>query len=407
MREAEAPGSPRSGRGPLAALPPLSVVGRLERLRSQLAGQDMEAAVITSLANIRWLTGFTGSNGVLVVGLAADDRPATLVTDGRYARQAPAELAEAGCSDRVEVVIARSAEAAAAERFGSVARLGLEETSSWALQRRWDDAFEAELLPISGAVEDLRTVKDAAELARIQAAADIADQALADIRPRLRPGEAERSLRDALDDSMRRAGAAGPAFDTIVASGPNSALPHARPGDRRLQAGDLVVIDLGAEVDGYRSDMTRTFLLGRQLPPDGPPPADPDPPSDPDPSAMLELVTRSQAAGVAAVRPGVAASEIDAACRSVIDEAGLGDAFVHSTGHGVGLDIHELPRIDARSTAVLQPGNVITIEPGVYVPGVGGVRVEDLVVVTDDGCRPLTRHPKPRSEGPHGGGDSP
>ena len=193
--------------------------------------------MFTDLTNIRWLTGFTGSNGVLVVGLDADDRPAALVTDGRYARQAPVELAEAGCSDRVEVMIARSAEAAAAERFGSVARLGLEATSSWALQRRWDDALEAELLPITDAVEHLRAVKDAAELARIQLAAEIADQALADIRSRLRPGETERSLRDALDDSMRRAGAAGPAFDTIVASGPNSALPHARPSDRRLQTG--------------------------------------------------------------------------------------------------------------------------------------------------------------------------
>ena len=156
-------------------------------------------------------------------------------------------------------------------------------------------------------------------------------------------------------------------------------------------------------MDGYCSDMTRTFLLDRPLPPDGPAPTEA---SGADPAAMVELVTRSQAAGVAAVRPGVAASEIDAACRAVIDEAGLGGAFAHGTGHGVGMGIHELPRVDSTSTAVMRAGHVITVEPGVYIPGVGGVRVEDLVVVTEDGCRPVTRHPKQRFVGPYGGGDS-
>lgn len=360
----------------LGGLPPLRVDGRLGRLRLRLAAAGVDAAVISEPANVRWLTGFTGSNGtVVVLGSGA----ALLVTDSRYAEQAPAQLAEAGCSDEVEVVVARRAAPTAAERLGSVARLGLEDSVAWAEEIRWSEAVDASTVPLTEAVEGLRAVKDQAELARMQTAARIADGALAAVEPMLRPGVTEAEIQQALDDAIRAAGASGPAYDTIVASGPNSALPHARPTDRELRAGDLVVVDVGAEVDGYRSDMTRSFVLG-------------DPGGQVE--AMLEVVGRSQSAGVAAVRPGVEASEIDGACRSVIDEAGMGEAFVHGSGHGVGLDIHELPRVVSGSTAVLEPGNVLTVEPGVYFPGVGGARVEDLLVVTDDGCRPLTLHPK-------------
>ena len=358
------------------SLPPLRVDGRLGRLRHRLASADVDAAVISQPANVRWLTGFTGSNGTVVV-LGSGE--ALLVTDSRYAEQAPAQLAEAGCSDDVEVVVARRAAHTAAERLGAVTRLGLEDSVAWAEQIRWSEAVDAETVPLTEAVEGLRAVKDPAELARMQAAARIADGALAAVEPMLRPGVTEAEIRQTLDDTIRASGASGPAYDTIVASGPNSALPHARPTDRELQAGDLVVVDVGAEVDGYRSDMTRSFVLG-----------DPDEQVE----AMLEVVGRSQSAGVEAVRPGVQASEIDGACRSVIDEAGMGEAFVHGSGHGVGLDVHELPRVVSGSTAVLEPGNVLTVEPGVYFPGVGGARVEDLLVVTDDGCRPLTLYPK-------------
>jgi len=349
-----------------------------------LADAGVDAAVISEPANVRWLTGFTGSNGTVVL-LGTGE--ALLVTDGRYAEQAPAQLAEAGCSDEVEVVVARKATDAVAGRLDGVSRLGLEDSVAWAEQIRWSEAVEAgnsgtrntETVPLTEAVEGLRAVKDPAELARMQAAARIADGALAAVEPMLRPGVTEAEIQQALDDAIRAAGASGPAYDTIVASGPNSALPHARPTGRELQAGDLVVVDAGAEVDGYRSDMTRSFVLG-----------DPGERA----AAMLEVVGRSQSAGVAAVRPGVEASEIDGACRSVIDEAGMGEAFVHGSGHGVGLDVHELPRVVSGSTAVLEPGNVLTVEPGVYFPGVGGARVEDLLVVTGDGCRPLTLHPK-------------
>ncbi len=363
----------------LQGLPPLRVDGRLGRLRDLLSDSGVDAAVISEPANVRWLTGFTGSNGTVVVFGSGE---ALLVTDGRYAEQAPAQFAEAGCSDEVELVVAREGPHAVAGRFDGVSRLGLEDSVAWREQIRWSEAVDAEnseTVPLTEVVEGLRAVKDPAELARMQAAARIADAALAAVEPMLQPGVAETDIQQALDDAIRAAGASGPAYDTIVASGPNGALPHARPTVRRLQPGDLVIIDVGATVDGYRSDMTRSFVLG-----------DPDGRA----GAMLEVVGRSQSAGVAAVRPGVKASEIDGACRSVIDEAGMGEAFVHGSGHGVGLDIHELPRVGSGSTAVLEPGNVLTVEPGVYFPGFGGARVEDLLVVTDDGCCPLTLYPK-------------
>ncbi|MDE0268269.1 MAG: Xaa-Pro peptidase family protein [Acidimicrobiaceae bacterium] len=384
-----------------ADIPELKTADRLQRLRVGLADQDVDAAVFSDTENVRWLTGFTGSQGVLVIGLTEANSDALLITDGRYTQQASAELQASGCSEQVEVVIDRSASKVTAEKFGTLRRLGLEVSVSWAFQRAWDEKFEAEIIPLVETVEHLRTVKDDAELARIEVAAAIADHALSEIKPRLRPGENELSIQFALDVAMRNSGAAGPAFETIVASGPNSALPHARPSNRRLQAGDLVVIDIGAEYAGYRSDMTRTFLVSSEdanlIPPSSSVDLDADSYADVnaiEPADLIELVTRSQAAGIAAVRPGVEAAEVDRACRSVIEDADLGEYFVHATGHGVGLDIHEIPGIATTSKAVLQPGNVITIEPGVYIPGVGGVRVEDLLVVTQDGYRIITRYPK-------------
>ena len=357
-------------------LPPLRADGRLGRLWDRLTDSDVDAAVIVEAANVRWLTGFTGSNGV-VVALGAQE--ALLVTDARYAEQAPAQIGQAGCSGQIEVVVARDPAKAAAPRLGGSARLGIEDRVAWRDQIRWSKTVTAATVPLSGLVESLRAVKDRAELARIEAAAHIADGALASVVGMLRPGTTESRLQQALDAAIRSAGASGPAYDTIVASGPNAALPHAAPTDRPLESGDLVIIDVGALVDGYRSDMTRTFVLGD--------------PSD-RAAAMLDAVERSQAAGAAVVAPGVEAGEIDNACRSVIDDAGMGDAFVHGTGHGVGLDIHELPHLASGSVATLEPGNVVTVEPGVYFPGFGGVRVEDLLVVTGSGCRPLTLHPK-------------
>jgi Xaa-Pro aminopeptidase len=264
----------------------------------------------------------------------------------------------------------------------SAGRVGLEaEHVSWAAHGRYEAEWfpGSSLVATAGLVEDLRAVKDPGEIARIRAACSIADRALAEVRPTLLDRPTEREFARELDHRMRTLGATDTSFETIVASGPNGARPHHRPSDRTVVEGDLVVIDFGALVDGYCSDMTRTFVVGEPTPIQ---------------QRMLDVVTASQAAGVAAVAAGVAASAVDAACRSVIDEAGWGDAFTHGTGHGVGLDIHEAPRVARTSTATLVPGHIVTVEPGVYLEQHGGVRVEDTVVVTEGGAEPLTRAPK-------------
>jgi Xaa-Pro aminopeptidase len=264
----------------------------------------------------------------------------------------------------------------------SAHRVGLEaDHVSWGAQRRYAREWfvDQELVPTSGLVERLRRTKDDGELARMEAAAAVADAALAELRPWLLDGPTEAEFAVELDAAMRRFGATKPSFETIVASGPNGARPHARPSTRQVEHGDLVVIDFGAVVDGYCSDMTRTVAVGAV---------------DETSERMLDVVTAAQAAGVAAVGPGVAAVDVDTACRQVIGEAGWAQAFSHGTGHGVGLDIHEDPRVSTTSTATLAVGDVVTVEPGVYLPAHGGVRVEDTVVVTPEGCRPLTHTTK-------------
>jgi len=234
-------------------------------------------------------------------------------------------------------------------------------------------------------VEGLREVKDAGELDRMARAAAIADGALREVLPLLAEVSASSTLSEeefalALDTAMRRGGAEDRAFDTIVAAGPHSAKPHHRPTEKALRPGDAVVVDFGATFEGYRSDMTRTFWLGGE--PTG------------EMARVFAVVAESQAKGVAAVRAGVAAKDIDTVCRDVIAQAGWADRFEHGTGHGVGLDIHEAPTVSQLGAAILVPGVVVTVEPGVYLPGVGGVRIEDTLVVTEDGSRSLTAFTK-------------
>lgn len=360
-----------------AGLPVMAVAARIDRLRLGLAEAGCDALLVSNLTNVRYLTGFSGSAGLLVV------RPDDLlfVSDGRYAQQATDQLAAAGVDARIEISGTGQRELVQGAVRG-VGRLGLEAAAvTWAQQRRYaDEWFPAvELVPTEGLVEALRIVKDEGEVARIEAAARIADAALADVRPQLQDGPTEQEFGLALDTAIRRLGAEATSFETIVASGPNGAKPHHRPGTRRIVEGDLVVLDFGALVDGYCSDMTRTVMVGEPSPTQ---------------ARMLEVVTASQQAGVEAVRAGVPTAAVDAACRGVITEAGWGDAFLHGTGHGVGLDIHEDPRVAATATATLASGHVVTVEPGVYLPDHGGVRVEDTVVVTDEGCRRLTLAPK-------------
>lgn len=363
-------------------LPPITVTGRLDRLRESFDEHEVDALIVTTLANVRYLTGFSGSAGVLTV--TRED--ALLTTDGRYRTQSAEQIERAGAGTQVEIKIGPVAEQRAAAQTllgeGGEGRVGLEADGvSWSTQRVWADLLSSDrLVPTSNAVEALRAQKDAAEIARMEHAAAIADAALFEVLPLMSQGVTEEHFALELDTAMRRGGAESTAFDTIVAAGENSAKPHHRPGARRIGEGDPVVVDFGATFEGYRSDMTRTFCVDAE--PEG------------ELARIFDVVRTSQAAGAEAVRPGISAKEVDDVCRRIIAEAGWAERFEHGTGHGVGLDIHEAPTVSQLGTAILAPGFVVTVEPGVYVPGHGGVRVEDTLVVTEDGARPLTRFTK-------------
>jgi Xaa-Pro aminopeptidase len=362
-------------------LPEITVTGRLDRLRAAFGDHEIDALVVTTLPNVRYLTGFSGSAAVLIV----TEDLAVLTTDGRYRTQSAEQLQRAGAGD-VEITIGAGAEqrqaARAALDVAGAGRIGLEAGNvTWSGQRSWAELLGGDkLVPTANAVEALRERKDAAEIARMERAAAIADAALFEVLPLMSQGITEEHFALELDTAMRRGGAESTAFETIVAAGENSAKPHHHPGSRRINGGDPVVVDFGATFEGYRSDMTRTFCVDTE--PEG------------ELARIFDVVQTSQAAGAAAVRPGVAAKEVDDICRRIIADAGWAERFEHGTGHGVGLDIHEAPTVSQLGTAILAPGFVVTVEPGVYVPGHGGVRVEDTLVVTEDGARPLTRFTK-------------
>jgi Xaa-Pro aminopeptidase len=359
-----------------ADLPAMDVADRLVRLRPLMGEGGADSLLVTNLANVRYLTGFTGSAGLLLV---TADRT-LLTTDGRYRTQAAEQVEAAGLVGSVELVVggAQVQRDAVVALAGGGGRVGLEaESVTWGAQRRWAAVLPStELVATTGVVEGLRLVKDPGEVARMAKAASIADDALGEILDILGQGRTEVEVALALDTAMRRRGSEDRAFETIVASGPNAAKPHARPTDRPIAPGDPVVIDFGATFDGYRSDMTRTFCVGGR--------------PGPELARVFAVVAEAQAAGVAAVAAGVVSGDIDKICRDRIGLSGWADAFEHGTGHGVGLDIHEAPAVAPGATAILTPGVVVTVEPGIYLAGVGGVRIEDTVVVTDQGCRPLT-----------------
>jgi len=359
----------------------MTLTGRADRVRARLGartGIGADALLVSDLTNIRWITGFTGSNGWVVLG---PDR-LVFVTDGRYGVQAAHQMHEAGVDGEVRVGATGDEQLAhIADSCVGYSTVGFEADHVTVSQfGRYDKYIAATLVPTQGVVESERRVKDGGEVDAMARACAIADQALSEVVPLLaeRPTEAE--VRNRLEQRMRELGASGPSYETIVATGPlNAALPHHRPTDTVIEDGHTVIIDVGALVDGYHSDMTRTFVVG-------------------EPSStqreLYDLVLQAQVAGVAAVRPGVSVKELDAVCRSIIADAGYGEWFSHGTGHGVGLLIHEAPFVNRAGDAVLQEGDVVTVEPGVYREGFGGVRVEDLVVVTSDGCRVLTASPK-------------
>ena len=353
---------------------------RRERLAACLSAAGMDALLVSDLVNVRYLSGFTGSNAALLV--FADDTPTVLATDSRYrtqaARQAP-DL-EAAIERACGRHLVTRAIASSARRIGFESHVVTVDGYD-ALSCAMEDQDGVELVRASGTVEGLREVKDPGEVALLRQACQAADAALAALIAGggLRPGRTERAVARELEALMLDHGADGPSFETIVAAGANSAVPHHRPTDAELSAGDFVKIDFGALVGGYHSDMTRTFVLGRAS----------DWQRD-----VYALVSAAQRAGVAALDRGTPLAEVDAAARRVIADAGYGEHFGHGLGHGVGLQIHEAPGIGSAAVGALRTGSVVTVEPGVYLPGRGGVRIEDTLLVGEGGAEPLSRFPK-------------
>ena len=337
---------------------------RRARLRETLAARDLGAALITRLVNVRYLTGFTGSNGALLV---LRDGGEVLATDGRYTTQAAAQAPDVEVAT-VGAVGTALVERAAALGLGTMGFEAHDVTVEMhgALVR---SAGSTELTVLGRAVEALRIVKDDAEIAAIRAACVAADAAFADLLPTVRAGRSEKELSADLEARMREHGADGVSFETIVATGPHSAIPHHRPTERPVASGDLVKFDFGALVAGYHSDMTRTVVVG--------PAADWQ-------RDLYALVASAQQAGIEALVAGAVAGDLDRVSRDVIDAAGHGEHYTHSLGHGVGLEIHEAPTLRAGASDTLAAGTPVTVEPGVYLPGRGGVRIEDLLVVGPD-----------------------
>jgi Xaa-Pro aminopeptidase len=344
---------------------------RAERLGELVAAKELEMLLVSDLTNVRYLTGFAGTNGACLVG----PELRVFFTDFRYTERAAEEVGSEWERPEGE----RELIPQIAKRMHG--RVGFEDAKLSVRQlKRLREAVadEVELEPAGDLVEDLRAVKTPEEVERIAAAAELADGVYGWALERGLAGKTERDVARACEARIRELGAE-PSFPPIVAAGANGALPHAEPGERAIGGGELVVFDMGALLDGYCSDCTRTFATGE--------------PGD-EAREVYELVRQAQAAGLEAVRAGVSGKDADAVPREVIAAAGHGERFGHGTGHGVGLEVHEGPRLGVSSEDALREGNVVTVEPGVYLPGRFGVRIEDLVVVTADGVRNLSGLPK-------------
>jgi Xaa-Pro aminopeptidase len=345
---------------------------RRERLAGRLSDLQAEAFLVTRLPNVRYLTGFTGSNGQLLLVPGGG----VFLTDGRYAEQSRHEVPDL----RREVYSGEFAPPfSVACQHLEVTRVAFESAGVTYRTHTELQGAGGELVPTTNEVERLRWTKEPGELRQIEAAQAIADEAFEVVTAKLLEGISEKDAALELDTVMRRLGADGLAFDTIIAYGENAAEPHHTPTARPLIRGDLVKMDFGCVVQGYHSDMTRTVAFGE--PPD-------------QLREVYEVVRAAQQAGLDSVRSGISGDEADRAARDVIREAGYGEQFRHGLGHGVGLEIHEGPSLRTAGTDVLPVGTVVTVEPGVYLDGVGGVRIEDMVEVTADGCRVIPRTTK-------------
>lgn len=331
--------------------------------------------IITKPENIRYFSGFTGEGALVLTG-----EKNTVITDFRYTEQAESqspgwEIIQTSRDLRLPAAIGRALNA-------SGAKSAYYESDHVTVKMLKDlsEALEGiELMEASDAADAARAIKSAEEIELHRRAAALTDQAFEYILTRLRPGVTEMQLKAELDFYFVTHGAEGASFNAIIASGPNGSLPHAEPSERKIEIGDFVTFDFGCKIGGYCSDFTRTVAVGKV---------------DPKLDAIYQVVLQAQLAGVAAVRPGIEAGAVDKVCRDIITDAGYGENFGHGTGHGVGLLIHEAPRLGVDSDTVLKPGMIVTVEPGIYLPGIGGVRIEDLVCVTETGCEVLSRYAK-------------
>ena len=353
-----------------------SARSRIDRLRASFSALRVDALLVSHLPNVQYLCGFTGSAALLLI----EPQSSTLFTDSRYTFQAKEEVAEA----RVHIArrgLIRALGAALRKRRGRTrvafppAQLSVDQKNALGQQAgsrvRWVES--------GNLVEKLRAIKDSGELAAMREAARLISEVFLGLGPKIQVGATELALAAEIDHAVKLKGASGPSFETIVASGERSAWAHARPSSKPLRKNELVVFDQGAILRGYCSDMTRTVFLGR---------------APENVRRMYQAVFEAQQAAKQAIRPGVTASAVDRAARLVLRDYGLDRSFTHSTGHGLGLEVHEMPRLGQREKTVLQGGMVLTVEPGVYLEGVGGIRIEDDVLVTPSGAEDLTTAPR-------------
>ena len=350
------------------------IEARVRSLREVLSETEAEALFVSSRYNIRYLSGFTGDSGWLLV----TNNNAYLITDFRFVIQAKNE------APGVEVVMYWDKMVDTLKDIlfqEKIYKLGFEaDHQTYSQYQKLSEALsEVKLVGLRSVVEQLRSRKDPGEIETIKKAVDIADEAFNHVLGFIKPGIKEFELAAEIEYYLRKSGAEKPSFDTIIGSGFRGALPHGTASKRQVREGDLIVIDFGAMLNGYCSDLTRTVAVGKVLQ---------------DQRTVYEIVLEAQQAAIASVRPGVKCSEVDAVARKIIEEKGYGKDFGHGLGHGVGLEIHESPRLNTRNHEELTEGMVITIEPGIYLDGWGGVRIEDIVVVTPNGCEVLTKSRK-------------
>ncbi|WJY28444.1 MULTISPECIES: M24 family metallopeptidase [Sporosarcina] len=346
---------------------------KLAKLRDVLKERELDALLITSGYNRRYMTNFTGTAGIAVVS----ENDAVFITDFRYMEQAAEQVKDFRIVQHEKTIIEEVAEQVKAMK---ISRLGFEkEDLTYGMYELYKSNVDAELVPTAGLVEKLRIVKTPEELEILRQAAKIADDAFTHICGYIKPGMTELEVANELEFFMRKQGAASSSFDTIVASGVRGALPHGVASDKKIQSGELVTMDYGALYNGYISDITRTVAVGE--------------PTE-QMREIYEITLAAQKLAVEGFKPGMTGREADAIARDYITEKGYGDAFGHSTGHGIGLEVHEAPGLSSRSDMVLEPNMTVTAEPGIYLPGIGGVRIEDDLVITENGCERLTHSTK-------------